>query len=72
MYPQAGPTDRFEDGRMLATLANAHRRCWLYRPPGCKPFTGQNTSELLKAAGPSAFAQALAQLPPAFRSEGLL
>jgi hypothetical protein len=65
-----------KDGRMLATLAAAHRLMLALPAARLQTFHWQHTSELLNKAAsrssPSAFAQALAQLPRALRSEGLL
>src|SRR5450432_2325718 len=65
-----------KDGRMLVTLADAHRLMLALPEARLRSYHWQYTSDLLKKfasrGSPSAFAQALAQLPRALRSEGLL
>jgi hypothetical protein len=65
-----------KDGRMLVTLADAHRLMLALPESRRRSVHWQSTSELLNKfasrGSPSAFAQALAQLPRALRSEGLL
>ncbi len=65
-----------KDGRTLVTLADAHRLILALPEARLRSVHWQYTSDLLKKfasrGSPSAFAQALAQLPRALRSEGLL
>ena len=65
-----------KDGRMLVTLADAHRLMLALPEARLRSYHWQYTSDLLKKfasrGSPPAFAQALAQLPRALRSEGLL
>ncbi len=65
-----------KDGRTLVTLADAHRLMLALPEARLRSFHWQHTHALLNKAAtrgsPSAFAQAVAQLPRALRSEGLL
>ena len=65
-----------KDGRMLVTLADAHRLMLALPEARRRSVHWQYTSDLLNKfasrGSPSAFAQALAQLPRALRAEGLL
>jgi hypothetical protein len=65
-----------KDGRMLVTLGDAHRLMLALPEARLRSYHWQYTSYLLKKfasrGSPSAFAQALAQLPRALKSEGLL
>jgi hypothetical protein len=65
-----------EDGRTLATLADAHRLMDSLPEPRLRTDQWQSTRDLLmKAAcrdGPFALAQVRAQLPRALKAEGLI
>jgi hypothetical protein len=65
-----------KDGRMLATLADAHRLLHSLPEPRLRTDVWQYTRDLLSKAasrdGAFALAQVCAQLPRALKAEGLI